>query len=84
VILSACNTAGASGERWSHCRGWRGRTLLVAHWAVGSVATVKLITQAVGATTHDMTLGRAEALRRIDKGNPAQAYSATKTPAEED
>ena len=48
---------------------------------MNSAATVKLITPAVGATTRDKTLGRAEALRRamlamIDKGEPAQAHPA--------
>jgi hypothetical protein len=42
---------------------------------------VQLITHAVGATSHDKTLGRAEALRRamlamIDKGEPRQAHPA--------
>jgi hypothetical protein len=55
--------------------------MLVSHWSVDSAATVKLITSAVGATTHDKTLGRAEALRRamlamFDKGEPRQAHPA--------
>ena len=57
------------------------RALLVSHWSVDSAATVKLITHAVGATTRDKTLGRAEALRRamlamIDKGEPREAHPA--------
>ena len=57
------------------------RALLVSHWSVGSVATVKLITTAVGAITRDGKLGRAEALRRamlalIDKGEPKMAHPA--------
>ena len=32
----------------------------VSHWSVDSAATVKLITHAVGATTRDKTLDRAE------------------------
>jgi CHAT domain-containing protein len=38
--------------------------MLVSHWSVDSASTVQLITHAVSATTHDRTLGRAEALRR--------------------
>jgi hypothetical protein len=57
------------------------RAMLMSHWSVDSAATVKLITSAVGATTHDKTLGRAEALRRamlamIDKGEARQAHPA--------
>jgi CHAT domain-containing protein len=57
------------------------RALLVSHWSVDSTATVKLITSAVGATTRDKTLGRAEALRRamlalIDRGEPREAHPA--------
>ena len=42
---------------------------------------MKLITHAVGATTRDKSLGRAEALRRamlamIDKGEPARRIPA--------
>jgi CHAT domain-containing protein len=40
------------------------RALLVSHWSVNSAATVKLITSAIGGTTRDGKLGRAEALRR--------------------
>ena len=48
-------------------------------WSVDSAATVKLITHAVGATTRDKTLGRAEALRRamltmIDKDEPREGH----------
>jgi CHAT domain-containing protein len=48
---------------------------------VDSAATVKLITSAVGAITHDAKLGRAGALRRamlalIDKGEPKEAHPA--------
>jgi CHAT domain-containing protein len=51
------------------------RAMLVSHWSVDSVATVQLITQAVGATARDKRLGRAEALRQamlamIDTGAP--------------
>jgi CHAT domain-containing protein/tetratricopeptide (TPR) repeat protein len=88
VILSACNTAagGASGaEALSGlARAFfyaQARALLVSHWAVDSYATVKLITSAVGAMTHDPHVGRAEALRRamlsmIDTGKPHEAHPA--------
>jgi hypothetical protein len=39
--------------------------MLVSHWSVDSVATVKLITHAVGATARDKKLGRAEAPRSL-------------------
>jgi CHAT domain-containing protein len=44
-------------------------------------ATVKLVTQAVGVTARDRTLGRADALRRamlamIDKGDGHEAHPA--------
>jgi hypothetical protein len=56
-----------------------------SHWSVDSAATVKLITNAVGATTRDKTLGRAEALRRamlamIDHGNLQEAHPAYRRP----
>ena len=46
---------------------------------------MKLITQAVGATTRDKTLGRAEALRQamltmIDKGEAREAHPAYRAP----
>jgi CHAT domain-containing protein len=88
VILSACNTA-AGGAKGSEAEALAGlaraffyagaRAVLVSHWAVDSAATVKLITHAVGATTRDKNLGRAESLRRamlamIDKGEPREAH----------
>jgi len=87
VILSACNTAGgaAGAEALSGlARAFfyaGARAMLVSHWAVDSAATVKLIAHAVGATTRDKTLGRAEALRRamlamIDGTDPKQTHPA--------
>jgi CHAT domain-containing protein/tetratricopeptide (TPR) repeat protein len=88
VILSACNTAAGGAQGAEALSGLAraffyagARAMLVSHWSVDSAATVKLITSAVGATTHDKTLGRAEALRRamlamIDKGEPHQAHPA--------
>jgi CHAT domain-containing protein/tetratricopeptide (TPR) repeat protein len=88
VILSACNTA-AGGARGAEALSGLARAffyagaraMLVSHWAVDSAATVKLITHAVGATTRDKTLGRAEALRRamlamIDQGENREAHPA--------
>jgi tetratricopeptide (TPR) repeat protein/CHAT domain-containing protein len=90
VILSACNTAGASaagdGRSAEALSGLaraffyaQARALLVSHWEVNSAATVKLITAAVGAISRDKSLGRAEALRRamlamIDNGAPNEAH----------
>ncbi len=92
VILSACNTAGAAtaadGRGTEALSGLaraffyaQARALLVSHWEVNSVATVKLITSAVGAISRDKSLGRAEALRRamllmIDRGAPDEAHPA--------
>ena len=58
--------------------------MLVSHWSVDSAATVKLITHAVGATTRDKTLGRAESLRRamltmIDNRSGVQLAAAEGT-----
>ena len=57
-------------------------------WSVDSAATVKLITHAVGATTRDKTLGRAEALRRamltmIDKDEPREGHQPSGGSAQE-
>lgn len=57
------------------------RALLVSHWAVDSEATVGLINAAIGAIAKDMSVGRAEALRRamitmIDACKPQQAHPA--------
>jgi tetratricopeptide (TPR) repeat protein len=73
VILSACNTAGGSGQgdaaealsglaRVFFYAG--ARALLVSHWEVDSDAAVKLVTGAIGALAQDQTIGRAEAMRR--------------------
>jgi CHAT domain-containing protein len=65
---------------------YRARALLVSHRSVGSAATVKLITSAVGGITRDAKLGRAEALRRamlalIDNGEPGEAHPAYWAPS---
>jgi CHAT domain-containing protein len=73
VILSACNTAGGSGEGEAAealsglARVFfyaQARALLVSHWDVDSLAAVKLITGAIHAIVKDKSIGRAEALRR--------------------
>lgn len=88
VILSACNTAGGQGtdqgaealSGLARAFFYAGaRALLVSHWAVNSVATVKLITGAMGETVRDPAIGRAEALRRsmialIDSGEAHRAH----------
>ena len=88
VILSACNTAAGGAQGAEALSGLAraffyagARALLVSHWSVDSAATVKLITHAVGATTRDKTLGRAEALRRamlamIDGADAREAHPA--------
>jgi CHAT domain-containing protein len=92
VILSACNTAagGATGaEALSGlARAFfyaQARALLVSHWEVDSLATVKLITSTVSALAENKEIGTAEALRRamlalIDKGTPHEAHPATWAP----
>jgi CHAT domain-containing protein len=85
VVLSACNTA--AGDGTPGAGGFSGlakaffyagaRSLLVSHWAVPSVATVKLTTGAFGALAADPKIGRAEALRRAmvamwDPANPPE------------
>jgi CHAT domain-containing protein len=85
VVLSACNTAAADGT--PDADGLSGlaraffyagaRSLLVSHWSVPSVATVKLITGAFDALRREPSIGRAEALRRaemamLDPSNPAE------------
>ena len=92
VIVSACNTAAGGSDNAEALSGlaraffYAGtRALLVSHWSVDSAATVKLITQAVGATARDTRVGRAEALRRamlamIDKGEERDAHPALWAP----
>jgi CHAT domain-containing protein len=70
VVLSACNTAGPSGEASEALSGiaraffYAGaRALLVSHWAVDSMAAVKLTTRTFAAIKANRSVGRAEALR---------------------
>jgi hypothetical protein len=88
VVLSACNTAPGSATEADVLSGlaraffYAGAgALLVSHWAVYSHATVKLITQTVGAMALDKTVGRSEALRRsmialIRDGEAHEAHPA--------
>ena len=72
VVLSACNTAAPDGGQGAD--GLSGlakaffyagaRSLLVSHWPVDSVATVRLTTGAFDELEKDKSMGRAEALRR--------------------
>lgn len=94
VILSACNTAAGSavGEGAQALSGLaraffyaQARALLVSHWEVNSLATVKLVTAAARAITSDTSIGRSEALRlamldMIDNGQPAEAHPANWAP----
>ncbi len=72
VVLSACNTAAGESDQpgaellsgLARAFFYAGaRALLVSHWAVNSLATVRLITGAFKATAQGR-VGRAEALRQ--------------------
>ena len=92
VILSACNTAGASGETAEPLSGMAraffyagARALLVSHWEVGSDAAVKLTTKAFAELKSNPTIGRAEAFRRsmrdlIANGTLAEAHPSQWAP----
>lgn len=92
VILSACNTAAAGADDAQTLSGMArsffyagARALLVSHWAVNSVATVKLITGALAITAREKGVDHAEALRRsmlavIDSGTGASAHPAIWAP----
>jgi CHAT domain-containing protein/tetratricopeptide (TPR) repeat protein len=92
VILSACNTAGGGARGAEALSGLaraffyaHARALLVSHWEVDSLATVKLITSTVGATGHGKDIGRAEALRRamlalIDHGAAHESHPSIWAP----
>src|SRR5262249_27523233 len=71
VILSACNTAAASGSTAEALSGLArafmyagARSLLVSHWEVYSDAAVALTTTAFAEIRNDATIGHAEAMRR--------------------
>ena len=85
VVLSACNTAAGGASDADALSGLAraffyagARALLVSHWSVNSLATVKLITGAADLMAADKTIGRAEALRQselslIEKYDPNPA-----------
>ena len=87
MILSACNTAGASGETAEALSGMAraffyagARALLVSHWEVGSDAAVKLTTRAFAEMNANPKIGRAEAFRvsmraLIEKGSADRSAS---------
>jgi CHAT domain-containing protein len=87
VVLSACNTAGGQLAWWSDAvsgvaRGFLfagARSLLVSHWEVNSLATVKLITRTFAALKAKPSTRRADALRLsmqhlVTKGTLAEAH----------
>jgi CHAT domain-containing protein/tetratricopeptide (TPR) repeat protein len=88
VILSACNTAAGGADNAEALSGLAraffyagARSLLVSHWAVDSVSTVKLITKALSIMSADKSVGRAEAMRHsmlamIESGDPKEAHPA--------
>ena len=92
VIMSACNTAAGGAANADALSGLArsffyagARSLLVSHWAVGSAATVKIITTAVAAMKADPKIGRADALRysmlaMIDSGEPGEAHPSAWAP----
>jgi CHAT domain-containing protein len=92
VILSACNTAGSSGETAEALSGMAraffyagARALLVSHWEVGSDAAVKLTTRAMAALKANPKIGRAEAFRiamvdLMERGTLAEAHPSLWAP----
>lgn len=74
VILSACNTAAADGTPGGEGLSGLakafiyagGRTLVVSHWPVSSLAAVQLTTTMLEEYAGAQNLGRAEALRRAE------------------
>ena len=92
MILSACNTAGSSGETAEALSGMAraffyagARALLVSHWEVGSDAAVKLTTRAFAELKANPKIGRAEAFRLsmrelIEKGSLAEAHPSQWAP----
>jgi hypothetical protein len=92
VILSACNTAGGSGETAEALSGMArtffyagARALLVSHWEVDSEAAVKLVTHTFAELGSTPQIGRAEALRNsirhmIQKGRLTDAHPSQWAP----
>jgi len=92
VVLSACNTGGASGDRGEPLSGMAraffyagARALLVSHWEVDSGAAVKLTTRAFAEMKSNPRIGRAEAFRismreLIEKGKSIEAHPSQWAP----
>ena len=92
VILSACNTAGGSGETSEALSGMAraffyagARALLVSHWEVGSDAAVKLVTRAFAELASTPQIGRSEAFRismreLVQTGTLAEAHPSQWAP----
>src|SRR5262245_58909594 len=92
VILSACNTAGGSGETAEALSGMAraffyagARALLVSHWEVGSDAAVKLVTRAFAELRATPQVSRADAFRTsmrdlIQRGTLAEAHPSQWAP----
>jgi CHAT domain-containing protein/tetratricopeptide (TPR) repeat protein len=92
VILSACNTAGGSGETAEALSGMAraffyagARALLVSHWEVGSDAAVKLVTRAFAELASTPQIGRSEAFRismreLVQTGTLAEAHPSQWAP----
>jgi len=84
VVLSACNTAGASRSYAELPQAFfyaGARALLASHWAVASEATVKLVTMTIEGASTTPRIGRAEALRQamlsmIDNGGLYETHPA--------
>jgi CHAT domain-containing protein len=92
VILSACNTAGGSGETAEALSGMAraffyagARALLVSHWEVGSDAAVKLVTRAFAELGSTPQISRSEAFRismrdLVQTGTLAEAHPSQWAP----
>jgi len=84
--VSACNTAAGEAAGAEALSGLAraffyagARSLLVSHWEVASVPTVKLITKSVAELKANPDIGRTERrsmLAMIDKGEPFEARPA--------
>ena len=92
VILSACNTAGSSGESAEALSGMAraffyagARALLVSHWEVGSDAAVKLVTRTFAELGQAPEISRSEAFRismrdLVQTGTLAEAHPSQWAP----